>query len=130
MPATDEEDDTPPLVHEPNDVRETGWRSRGRNYLSSKQKHYAIMALVSLDVMALLTDILITLVMCELGKRGQEEDGWVETMHEAIKSTGLVFSALFLVELILSIWAFGFEYVSRLVPSVPSIPFPRLGLGG
>ncbi len=37
-----------------------GFRSRSQVYLASKQKHYFILGLVSLDVMAILTDILVS----------------------------------------------------------------------
>ncbi len=92
-------------------------RERSRFYLNSKQKHYVILGLVSLDVLAVLTDILISLVTCDLGT---ENEPWVNDVQEATKICGLVFSSLFLVELLLSVWAFGIEYVSLVTPADPA----------
>lgn len=81
-------------------------RGRCRDLLVSKQKHYLVLALVALDVSCLLADIFITLIDCDSRIKN---DAWVPTVHEALEEAGLVFSCLFLVELIMSLWAFGFE---------------------
>jgi len=84
----------------------TRWREKSKAYLSSTRKHYLILGLVSLDVVAILTDILVSLVACDLGT---EDEPWVGDVQEATKICGLVFSCLFLAELIVTIWAFGVE---------------------
>ncbi|KAJ4396284.1 hypothetical protein N0V93_000503 [Gnomoniopsis smithogilvyi] len=76
--------------------------------LVSKQKHYFILALVALDVACLLTDILIALIDCD---KRIKNDEWVPEVREALERAGLVFSCLFLVELLLCLWAFGFKYL-------------------
>jgi len=120
-----EEEDSPLLNHEADDAHHHhSWRSRCRVYLSSRQKHYAVMTLVALDVLAILIDIFITLVTCELGPPEKEHEAPVETVHEVIKVSGLVFSALFLAELIATLWAFGFTYSSPLLSLVLSTSFP------
>lgn len=79
-------------------------QQRCQSLLVSKQKHYFILALVALDVACLLTDILIALIDCD---KRIKNDQWVPEVREALERAGLVFSCLFLVELILCLWAFG-----------------------
>ena len=81
-------------------------KERCRALLQSKQKHYLILALVALDVSCLLADIFITLIDCD---SRIENDAWVPAVHEGLEDAGLIFSCLFLAELITSLWAFGFE---------------------
>jgi hypothetical protein len=64
------------------------------------------MGLVALDVAAILSDIFITLIACDMEK---EDSGWVDESREGLQIAGLVFSCLFLVELLITIWAFGLE---------------------
>lgn len=83
-----------------------GYQETSRGYLESKQKHYVILALVTLDVAAVLTEILVSLVTCDMGT---ENEPWVDEVKEATRLCSLVFGCLFLVELILTVWAFGIE---------------------
>lgn len=83
-------------------------RERCQALLQSKQKHYLILALVALDVSCLLADIFITLIDCDSRIKN---DAWVPAVHEGLELAGLVFSCLFLAELITSLWAFGFEFL-------------------
>jgi hypothetical protein len=57
---------------------------------------------VALDVGSIFTDLFITLYLCD----HKDAQGWIDT-QEALGIIGLVFSSLFLLELVLSIWAFG-----------------------
>lgn len=75
-----------------------------RRVLVSKQKHYFILALVALDVSCLLADILIALIDCDSRIKN---DAWVPDVRKALEHAGLVFSCLFLVELLMCLWAFG-----------------------
>lgn len=84
----------------------TRHRRSCQSLLVSKQKHYLILALVALDVSCLLADIFIALIDCD---ERIKNDAWVPEVREGLERAGLVFSCLFLVELILCIWAFGFE---------------------
>ncbi|KAJ4422502.1 hypothetical protein N0V82_002836 [Gnomoniopsis sp. IMI 355080] len=84
-------------------------QQRCQALLVSKQKHYFILALVALDVACLLTDILIALIDCD---KRIKNDAWVPEVREALERAGLVFSCLFLTELILCLWAFGFKYLN------------------
>ncbi|CAN8105938.1 unnamed protein product [Discula destructiva] len=76
--------------------------------LVSKQKHYLILGLVALDVACLLAGILIALIDCD---KRIKNDAWVPDVREALEHAGLVFSCLFLAELILCLWSFGLEYL-------------------
>lgn len=84
----------------------TEWREQSQVYLASKQKHYLILVLVALDVMAILVDILVSLVTCDMGT---QDEHWVDQVQEGTQICGLVFSSLFLLELIITVWAFGTE---------------------
>lgn len=79
-------------------------RRQTRRVLSSKIGHYFVLLLVSLDVACIFADFVIQLLSCE-GKV-HKPDG--ETALEALSIVSLVFTCLFMVELVASIWAFGF----------------------
>lgn len=109
----DETNEQQPLISGQNDTSQDDRpvvssyhrnQQRCQALLVSKQKHYFILALVALDVACLLTDILIALIDCD---KRIKNDEWVPEVREALEHAGLVFSCLFLVELILCLWAFG-----------------------
>ncbi|KAL6866034.1 hypothetical protein ACO1O0_002134 [Amphichorda felina] len=81
-----------------------GLRARGRRLLSSRSKHYLIMGLVALDVAALLLNVFIQLIACDMGQR---KEPWVEEASRGLEIAGLVFSCLFMAELIASLLSFG-----------------------
>jgi len=81
-------------------------RRRARDLLSSRFKHYFIVALVSLDVTAILAEIFIALVACDLG---QKDAAWTEKTKEVLHPVALALTCLFVAELSLSVWAFGLE---------------------
>ncbi|KAH0543039.1 hypothetical protein FGG08_002647 [Glutinoglossum americanum] len=81
-------------------------RQAARRLLSSRVAHYLILAMVALDVSCIFGDIFISLFTC-----GQENpDGAWDVAREALSDTSLVFSCLFMLELLVSVWALGFEY--------------------
>jgi len=75
-------------------------------FLSSRAQHYIVLSLVTFDVLGIFADIFINLYQCE---EGDQRPVWDKT-REALGTAGLVFSCLFLAELILSVWAFGWSY--------------------
>ena len=81
-------------------------RSSVQNYLTSSMGHYSVLLLVSLDVSCIFADLLINLVQCEQ----RHPDKGLGTARDVLGSVGLVFSCLFMVELLASVWAFGFQY--------------------
>ncbi len=86
-------------------------RARTSRFLSSKVGHYAVIFLVSVDVACIFADFLISLYLCERECGGKESTKY-ETLHDvqdALEIASLVFSSLFMVELIASVWAFGFQ---------------------
>ncbi|KAK4191143.1 hypothetical protein QBC35DRAFT_402461, partial [Podospora australis] len=85
----------------------TVFRSQARELMSSKAKHYFILGLVTLDVAAILADIFIALVACDLGL---EDEAWVKTTREILPPFALVLSSVFMVELLVTIWAFGTRF--------------------
>lgn len=82
------------------------WRRYSQRYLESKEKHYLILALVSLDVLSILAEIMLSLLVCDVGTNGLS---WVGPVQRVIKICSLVFSSLFMVELVASVWAFGWR---------------------
>ncbi|KAI0134615.1 hypothetical protein BJ170DRAFT_729809 [Xylariales sp. AK1849] len=87
-------------------------RRAARRFLSSRAKHWLVLALIMLDVAGIFTDIFIALITCELDR---QDEKWVEPTRSALTSFSLVLSCLFLIELMLSLWAEGLQYLSRWV---------------
>ena len=87
------------------------WKARQyvQEFLTSKWGHYSVIILVSLDVAGIFADFLISLHICEhAGEKGFHQKQW-ERADEALDIVSLVFSCLFMVELLASVWAFGFS---------------------
>jgi hypothetical protein len=98
-----------PLLHESspdsNNPTFSTARQSTRRYLNSKFGHYAILLLVSLDCACIFSEFLIKVLSCE-GKISEPKGHAAE---QAVGIVGLVFSCLFMLELLASIWAFGFQ---------------------
>jgi hypothetical protein len=62
------------------------------------------MSVVALDVTALLANVFIQLIACEMH---EQDEPWVEQVTEGLEIAGLVFSSLFLLELLACLFAFG-----------------------
>jgi hypothetical protein len=87
--------------YHPNSV----WRRSRRQvqrFQTSKFGHYSILLLVTLDISSIFADLFITLYLCD----HKDAQGWIDT-QATLGIIGLVFSSLFLLELVLSVWAFG-----------------------
>ncbi|KAE8370305.1 hypothetical protein BDV27DRAFT_78853 [Aspergillus caelatus] len=88
------------------------WRRAARDFLSSRRGHYLILLLVSVDVACTFADFLIELHVCELTKNGSYvAAGWGVT-QEVLAIIGLVFSCLFMLELMITVFSFGKGYFS------------------
>ena len=85
-------------------------RKQTRRFLSSIYGHYAVLLLVSMDVGCIFADFLISLYICDhsCGKGDSVGDG-LPKAQDALGIVSLVFSCLFMVELLACIWAFGFR---------------------
>ena len=83
-------------------------RTKTQHFLSSKLGHYSVLLLVSLDVSCIFADFLISLYVCEhsCGKQHSYNPDLL-TAQNALGIVSLVFSCLFMAELLASIWAFG-----------------------
>ena len=100
-------------------------RHQLQTFLSSKYGHYSVLALVSLDVAGIFADFLISLHLCEHGgEKGFNPKPW-ERADEGLEVASLVFSSLFLAELIACVFAFGWRCVFRL-----PLNLVRLGFKG
>ncbi len=84
-------------------------RKQVRRFLSSKYGHYSVLLLVSLDVSCIFADFLISLYICEhsYGKN-QNVGKELPEAQDILGVVSLLFSCLFMVELLASVWAFGF----------------------
>ena len=85
-------------------------RRQTRQFLGSKLGHYSVLFLVTVDVACIFADFLINLYLCEheCCRYKNEYQGLHDT-QDALGVVSLVFSCLFMVELMASIWAFGFS---------------------
>ncbi|KAL3952949.1 hypothetical protein ACCO45_012892 [Purpureocillium lilacinum] len=88
--------------------RVTRWRRAGRRMLDSRRKHFLVMGVVTLDVAALLANVFIQLIACEMHQR---HEPWVLAVTDALETAGLVFSSLFMLELAACLFSFGFSYL-------------------
>ena len=85
-------------------------RGQTRRFLASKYGHYSVLLLVSLDVSCIFADFLLGLYICEhTCKKGESVGKGLPKAQDALGVVSLVFSCLFMVELIASIWAFGLQ---------------------
>jgi len=81
-------------------------RSKVKAFLSSSAQHYTVLALVSFDLLGIFADIIINLYQCD---EKNTDPKW-DYVRNGLGVAGLVFSCMFMLELLLSIWAFGWSY--------------------
>ncbi|KAL7920544.1 hypothetical protein ACQKWADRAFT_298362 [Trichoderma austrokoningii] len=84
-------------------------RRTSQRFLESRTKHFLVMGTVALDVAALLANIFIQLIACEMDEK---DEPWVEDVTEGLEIAGLVFSSLFLLELVACLFAFGPRFLA------------------
>lgn len=86
-------------------------RSNTRRFLNSKYGHYAVLLLVSMDVGCIFADFLISLYVCDHKcEKGESVSDDFDKAQNILGIISLIFSCLFMVELLASIWAFGLSY--------------------
>ncbi|KAI1331739.1 hypothetical protein F5Y16DRAFT_242714 [Xylariaceae sp. FL0255] len=85
-------------------------RAGVQRFFGSKARHWFILALIMLDVAGILTDIFIALITCELGR---EDEPWVAPTRNGLTTFSLVMSCVFMVELMLSIFAEGLAFFNN-----------------
>ncbi|KAI1098616.1 hypothetical protein F4804DRAFT_324292 [Jackrogersella minutella] len=78
-------------------------------FTNSRTKHWIVLVLIILDVAGILSDIFIALITCEIGI---ENDEWVAPTRNSLGIFSLVLSCVFLAELMLSVFADGWGYLS------------------
>ncbi|KAL8797385.1 MAG: hypothetical protein Q9195_000540 [Heterodermia aff. obscurata] len=89
----------------------TSTRAQVQRFLTSKTGHYAVLLLVALDVSSIFADFLISLFICEQScKTGQKASKGLIDAQDILGIVSLVFSCLFMAELLASLWAFGIRY--------------------
>ncbi|RFU79153.1 hydrogen voltage-gated channel 1 [Trichoderma arundinaceum] len=90
-------------------------RRTSQRLLESRTKHFVIMGIVALDVAALLANVFIQLIACEMH---ENDEPWVENVTEGLEIAGLVFSSLFLLELFACLFAFGLRGLTESIGSL------------
>ncbi|KAK7732908.1 hypothetical protein SLS57_000851 [Botryosphaeria dothidea] len=81
-------------------------RRQTQRFLTSRTGHYSVLALVVADVACIFADFVIQLFVCESHKANTR---WNDAL-DALGIVSLVFSCLFMAELLASVWAFGLSY--------------------
>lgn len=88
------------------------YRHRARRWLESKYQHYTLITLIAIDVSLIFADIFISLYTCEEGKhRSESTDRRLDRTQEGLKIISLIFSCIFLLELLITLWAFGLAHL-------------------
>ena len=82
-----------------------GCKAEVSDFLSSRAQHWTVLSLVSFDLLGIFADIIINLYQCDEKDTGPIWDD----VRNALGVAGLVFSCLFMLELVLSVWAFGWR---------------------
>ena len=111
---------TSPHTHQDSIITTT--RQQTRRYLSSKTGHYSVLLLVLLEVTCIFADFIIQIFSCE--GRVDSHDGAIAL--DTLGIVSLVFSCLFMTELVASVWAFGFGWVSIYLLPLPLLPIRLL----
>lgn len=90
-------------------------RSNACRFLESKWGHYSIIILVAADISGIFADFLLKLYICEHTCRGRQTiSASFYQLTDLLGIMSLIFSSLFLLELVVSIWAFGIQFVVQL----------------
>lgn len=79
---------------------------RAQHFLTSPTQHNLLLALITLDLLGIFADIIITLHQCDIGDSAATWSTW-ERAREGLAVAGLVCSCLFVGELGACVWAFG-----------------------
>lgn len=87
-------------------------RRHGRVLLSSRKKHFLVLFIVALDVMALLANIFLELIACEMHR---DNEPWVKRVTSELENLGFLSSTLFMVELAACFFSFGIRYVCSML---------------
>ena len=103
----------PAVSHLPRSNRLSTLRRHVAHFLTSKYGHYAVILLVTLDVAGIFADFIISLHICEHSSDSSFNGSVWERAVGALSIASLVFSCGFMVELLLSLWAFGWAYLKN-----------------
>jgi hypothetical protein len=82
-------------------------RLKAQTLLSSPLGRYIILALIGLDISIVFSEFLITSLACD----GSLSSSSAETAEKVLSVFALTFSSLFMVELGLTLWAYGRSYL-------------------
>ncbi|KAI2625940.1 hypothetical protein GGR54DRAFT_637712 [Hypoxylon sp. NC1633] len=83
-------------------------RAATSGFTNSRAKHWLVLVLIILDVAGILSDIFIALITCEIGV---EKEEWVARTRSSLAIFSLSMSCVFLLELLLSVFADGLGYL-------------------
>ncbi|KAK2466998.1 hypothetical protein APHAL10511_001256 [Amanita phalloides] len=90
--------------------RATTWREYVAEFLESHVLHKIVIALITIDAACVLADLCYTLLSQDCTPEGPEAPLWLELLSHI----SLAITTLFLVEIPLTLWAFGFHHYNPL----------------
>jgi len=100
----------PLLVHDPesphNKAAKPSWRTRTAGFLIHPTLHKTVIALIAFDAIFVLADLAYTFLTPDCP--APESPEWLEVLAHI----SLAITTLFLIEIPLSLWALGFQYMN------------------
>ncbi|KAG6903197.1 hypothetical protein C0995_002740 [Termitomyces sp. Mi166 len=93
-----------------NDIVSTTWREKTAEFLEDRRMHTFIIFLITIDAACVLADLTYTVLSPECGEVGEELPLWLEVLSHVSS----VITILFMLEIPLEIWAFGFNFYNPL----------------
>ncbi|KIY50952.1 hypothetical protein FISHEDRAFT_8717, partial [Fistulina hepatica ATCC 64428] len=105
-------------THVKDDPDKKSWREQAAELLESRRVHQIVITLVAIDAACVLADLGYTVLSPDCTPEGPEAPEWLEVLAHI----SLAITTFFLVEIPLSIWAFGAQYYN------PSGPVPHASL--
>ena len=88
------------------------YRENARHWLGSKYQHCLLLTFITLDVFCIFADIFISLYTCDVGRnRPATTKHRLKRTQEGLTIISFIFSCIFLLELIVTLWAFGLRHL-------------------
>ncbi|RDB21275.1 Voltage-gated hydrogen channel 1 [Hypsizygus marmoreus] len=93
-------------VHNSAECDDTPWRTKTEHLLESRRFHIIVIVLIALDAACVLADLTYMVVYADQCSHPSDPPRWLEVLAHI----SLSITSLFLVEIPVSLWAFGLEH--------------------
>jgi len=119
-------EEQPLLAHDPetphNKAAKPSWRARTAHFLELPILHKSVIALIAIDAICVLADLAYTFLTPDCP--APENPEWLEVLAHI----SLAITTIFLIEIPLSLWALGFQYLNPFgsAPHAPLHAFDAL----